>query len=159
MSRFTASLSQFGLVALWLGAAVFFTVAVAPAVFAVLPTRTLAGLVVGRLLPAIFYSGIVIGLAAAVLETMARGGWDWRGRDVAAGVMAAACAVAQFVIAPRIERVRAEIAGPLERLPVDDVRRVTFGRLHGISVGWLGIAMIAAAVIVIAAGRTMRARD
>ena len=45
------------MLALWLGAAGFFSAAVAPALFAVLPTRTLAGEVVGRVLPVVFYVG------------------------------------------------------------------------------------------------------
>jgi hypothetical protein len=159
MSRFTSSMVQFAILAIWLGAATFFSGAVAPAVFAVLPTRTLAGAVVGRLLPSIFYSGIIIGLAICALEVGARGEWDWRGREVIAVAMVAACTVAQLVVAPRIERLRAEIAGPLESLPLDDIRRVTFGRLHGISVAWLGLAMLAAAVLMIASGRTMHSRS
>ena len=71
--------------------------------------------------------------------------------------MVAACAVAQFVVAPRIERLRAEIGGPLEALAADDPRRAAFGRLHGISVAWLGVAMIAAVVALIVAGRASSA--
>jgi hypothetical protein len=41
--------------AFWLGAAAFFSVALAPVLFAVLPTRTLAGEVVGRVLPGVLY--------------------------------------------------------------------------------------------------------
>ena len=64
MSKLNASIFEAVLVALWLGAAGFFSVAVAPALFAVVPTRTMAGEVVGRLLPAIFYSGMVVGCMA-----------------------------------------------------------------------------------------------
>jgi hypothetical protein len=54
---------------------------------------------------------------------------------------------------------RAEIAGPLEVLSADDPRRVVFGRLHGASVAWLGLAMIAAIVILVVAGRTLSSSD
>ena len=158
MTRSTASLAQFAVLGLWLGAAVFFSAAVAPAVFAVLPTRTLAGAVVGRLLPSVFYSGMLIGILVIVLQVLAGGEWNVRGRETAGALMVLACAVAQFVIAPRIERVRAEIAGPLESLSLDDARRIAFGRLHGFSVAWLGLAMIAAAVVVVASARTLQSR-
>ena len=155
MSRITASLTQLCALGLWLGAAAFFSAAVAPAVFAVLPTRTLAGAVVGRLLPAVFYSGMLIGVVIIALELAARGSWNFRGRETAAAVMVAACAFAQLVIAPRIERIRLQIGGPLEGLSVDDVRRIEFGRLHGLSVAWLGLAMLAGAVAAIASIRTL----
>ena len=73
--------------------------------------------------------------------------------------MIASCAIAQIVIAPRIVRLRGEIAGPLEVLAADDPRRVVFGRLHGASVAWLGLAMLAAIVILIIAGRGLSSSD
>src|SRR5438132_11389973 len=92
---------QVGVLALWLGAAIFFGAAVAPALFAVLPSRALAGEVVGRVLPVIFYSGTLIGAAILVAEVRRRGGWSWRTAAPAA-VMIAANAVAQFIVSPRI---------------------------------------------------------
>ena len=73
--------------------------------------------------------------------------------------MIGACAVAQFVISPRIERLRSAIGGPLESLAADDARRAAFGRLHGISVGWLGVAMLAAVVAMVVAGRALSAES
>jgi hypothetical protein len=49
----------------WIGAALLMAAAVAPAAFAVLPTRALAGALVGRVLPPVFGGGIVVGLAAS----------------------------------------------------------------------------------------------
>jgi hypothetical protein len=49
--------------------------------------------------------------------------------------------------------------GPIEILPADDARRMAFGRLHGASVAWLGLAMIAAIVIFVAAIRAMNPSD
>ncbi len=128
--------------ALWGGAAILTIAVVTPAAFAVLPTRTLAGALVGRVLPALFLSGIVIGVAVAALAWTA----DSRGAAVSAALTAMACAVAQFLINPRIARLRDEIGGPVDALPPDDARRVAFGLLHGYSVGGLGVAMLAAAV-------------
>jgi mannose/fructose/N-acetylgalactosamine-specific phosphotransferase system component IID len=153
LRRDEPELLQLSTLVVWLGAAIFFSVAVAPALFAVLPSRALAGDVVGRLLPPIFYSGIIVGLLVMITQWRANDGWNWRGREAAAFVTVVACAVGQLFIAPRIERVRAEIPGPIEVLAADDPRRVAFGRLHGESVAWLGVAMLAALVAAVIAAR------
>ena len=46
------------LVAAWIGAALITVAVVAPGAFAVLPSRTMAGAMVGRVLPALFIAGI-----------------------------------------------------------------------------------------------------
>jgi hypothetical protein len=144
--------------ALWLGAAIFFASVVAPALFAVLPSRTLAGAVVGRLLPIVFYAGILIGALALLLEWAGGSGWTWGVRSISAIAMIVACGVAQLIVGPRIERIRGEIPGPIENLPLDDARRVAFGRLHGVSVAWMGLAMLAAAVALVSAARHLQSR-
>lgn len=143
-----ASAAQLLVAASWLGAGILFAAAVAPAAFAALPTRTLAGALVGRVLPVVFYWGLAAGIALVLLARAGR-----RGRLVTAGtvaglITAVSCAVGQLVIAPRIERARAAIPGSVEQLPRDDPRRVAFGRLHGASVLWLGVGMLAAAASV-----------
>jgi hypothetical protein len=141
------------LLALWLGAAAFFSFVVARAAFAVLPTRTLAGALVGRLLPVLFISGMLVGTLVVLIEwPAARERW---GRLAAGLTVVAACAIAQFVVAPRIERLRAAIGGPLEMLAADDARRAAFGRLHAVSVGWLGIAIVAATIALVLIWRTV----
>ena len=134
----------------WLGAAILFAATVAPAAFAVLPSRTLAGALVGRILPVLFVAGLAIALVAMLLDRSDAGRLP-RVRRAALGVVAIACGVAQFIVAPRIERVRAEIVGPVEQLAPGDARRVTFGRLHAVSVGWLGLAMLGAASAIVLA--------
>ena len=146
---------QIVLLALWLGSAVFLSAVVAPALFAVLPSRTLAGAVVGRLLPVVFYAGMAIGAIVVVLQFTASRGGGWQISGVAGTLMIAACAVAQFLIGPRIERLRASIGRPIEELALGDAQRVAFGRLHGFSVAWLGLAMLAALVAVIVAARSI----
>jgi len=145
------------LLAIWIGAALLFTLVVAPAAFAVLPTRTLAGALVGRVLPVIFYAGVVIGSLIVLLDIAGRtGAW---GRSAAGAVSALACAVAQLVVGTRIDRLRTAISGPLDALAGDDPRRVAFGRLHAISVGWLGLAMVAAVVALTLAVRALPPRQ
>ena len=145
-------LARLTLLAFWLGAATVFSAVVAPALFDLLPSRTLAGLVVGRVLPVIFYAGMALAALGLVVEL--RGGHH-AGRVLTDAVMLVTCAAAQFLVSPRIERVRAAIGGPIEQLDLADPRRVEFGRLHAVSVGLLGIAMIAALVSVIALARAM----
>jgi hypothetical protein len=134
------------LLAAWLGAALLVAAVVAPAAFAVLPTRTAAGALVGRVLPVLFWSGISIGFAVVALT------WGlpqrvWR--TTGAAVLIAACVAAQVIMAPRIERVRAQIGGAVDALDPSDPRRQAFGRLHALSVAWLGVAGIAALAILI----------
>jgi fructose-specific phosphotransferase system IIC component len=132
-------------VAAWLGAAILVAAAVAPAAFRVLPSRTLAGALVGEVLPVVFIGGIVVGVFGAVLE-MRSAADSARLKTVAPFIVVIlACLVAQFVIGPRIEAVRATISGAVDALDASDPRRVQFGRLHGFSVLWMGVAMLAAA--------------
>jgi hypothetical protein len=128
----------------WLGAALFAAAVVAPAAFAVLPTRTMAGALVGGVLPTLFVAGIVIGLAVAYLAGGLRLHASSRKAAIAALVIAGACGVAQFWLTPKLDRLRAEIGGPVDALAVTDPRRVAFGLLHGYNVAGLALAMAAA---------------
>jgi uncharacterized membrane protein len=139
-ARLAASAS---LLAVWIGGALLAAAVVAPAAFRVLPTRALAGALVGQVLPAVFVSGLVLGLGAALLA-WGDGGAFVRARVVLPIVLAVACVVAQFVVTPRIERLRATMGPDIEALATTDPRRVEFGRLHGISVAWMGLGMVAA---------------
>lgn len=156
MSVRPVALTEVLLLTLWMGAALLFVAVVAPAAFVVLPTRTLAGALVGRVLPVIFYAGVVIGAVIVVLDLAGRTG-SWT-RTAAGAVSALACAVAQLVVGARIDRLRIAIGGPLDALSPEDPRRIAFGRLHAFSVGWLGIAMLAAIVALTLAVRTLNSR-
>ena len=143
------------LLAAWLGAGILFAAAVAPAAFAVLPSRLLAGAVVGRVLPVLFVSGIAVAALGLVLDRADTGMLPTVRRAALIAVLAA-CGIAQFGIAPRIERVRSQIDGPIEQLPQGDPRRAAFGRLHAMSIGWLGLAMLGAATTIVLASMTPR---
>jgi hypothetical protein len=138
------------LLAAWLGAVLFFGAAVAPAAFAVLATPAEAGALVGRLLPVMFYSGMLVGLALVVcavrLTSLRRS--VRRTLAVAGVVMLAACGLSQFWVSPEIARVR-RIAGELDALAPDDQRRMQFGRLHAMSVALLGIAWLGGATVLV----------
>lgn len=144
------------LLSLWIGAGVLFVAVVAPAAFAVLPSRSLAGLLVGRVLPVLFLSGIVVGLVAAALSLRGGPSAGWR---LAGGILvAAACAASTFWVGGRIDRLRAEIGGALESLPPGDPQRALFGQLHALSVAGLGVAGLAALATLVATLLAMRAR-
>jgi hypothetical protein len=153
VERLNAPLVQLVTLALWLGAGAFFSFVVAPALFASLPSRTLAGAVVGRTLPIVFYLGIAVGAITVALQAASGRGALRDVRALCGCLIVAACAVAQFVIGRRIDRLRGEIGASIESLAADDARRVAFGRLHGMSVAWLGLAMLAALVALVAAWR------
>ncbi|HEV7992962.1 MAG TPA: DUF4149 domain-containing protein [Gemmatimonadaceae bacterium] len=136
----------------WLGASAIVAVVVAPAAFAVLPSRTLAGALVGRVLPVLFWSGMLVALATIVSA------WSLPARAARIGagvVLLLGCAAAQLIVSPRIERIRAGVAGPIDALSPADPRRLEFGRLHGMSVGLLGLAMIACLVGVVLLSRSL----
>ena len=138
------------LLSAWLGAAALFTAAVAPAAFAVLPARALAGAFVGRVLPVVFLSGLAVALLAFGLDwPYARTALDrWRGGALIVAVVATA--TAQFLVGPRIQSLRVAMGPVIEALAVDDPRRRAFGLLHAMAVGWLGVAMLAVLVALVA---------
>jgi hypothetical protein len=151
----STALASIVLLAAWLGAAVLVALVVAPAAFAVLPSRTLAGALVGRVLPVVFWSGMAVGAAVAALR------WsmpDRLWRTGAALALVAACAAAQLVVAPRIERVRAQIGGAVDALDPSDPRRQAFGRLHAMSVAWMGVGGLAALVALVVLLRQLSSR-
>ncbi len=141
------------LLSLWAGAGLLFVAVVAPAAFAVLPSRGLAGLLVGRVLPTLFVAGIVVGVAVAGLG-LGHPPARWR---VAGGLLvAAACAISHFWVGSRIARLRAELGGALDTLSAGDPQRALFGQLHALSVVGLGIAGLAALATLVAAVMTLR---
>jgi len=135
------------LLSLWLGAACFFSFAVAPSVFGVLTSRELAGAVVNRTLAIINYSGLVIGLILLASSYVSRRHANriklWLEQGLLL-LLTAACAFGQFVIAARLSDLRGQIGRPIDDLMVDDPLRLAFNDWHGYSVTILMTAMIAA---------------
>lgn len=145
------------LAAIWLGAAIFF-IFVAQSSFAVLPQRELAGLVVNRTLALVNYGGLAIAilmlLTSVLGQSITNKAWLWIERFLWL-IVAAACAVGQFVIAFWLSLIRAEIGKPIDEIAVDDPLRIQFNAMHEYSV-WLLMAAMAATLIAffIAANRT-----
>ena len=152
----TAAILELALVSCWIGGALLLATVVAPAAFAALPSRTLAGAVVGRVLPALFYAGILIGIVVLATELSGGRRGVLAARILGAAALALSCAIAQFVVGPRIARLRESIGGPLEALAADDARRAAFGRLHAFSVGWLALGGVAAVIVMLSAAHAAR---
>ncbi len=120
---------------LWIGGLVFFAFVVAPTVFTVLPTRDLAGSVVNRSLGILHIMGLVCGIVfagASMFYASVTGGaaQPFAPRHLLIYAMLVLTLVAQFVVAPKMATLRADM-GVIDRIPHDDARRVEFNRLHG----------------------------
>ena len=143
--------------AAWIGATLYFSVVVTRAAFAVLPTRTMAGALVGQTLPILFDTGMLVGavLVCGALLSPASAG---RTASLAGGIgIAVLTAFARFVILVRIARLRASMPAVIDSLPVSDPSRRTFGQLHARSVGLLGMAMLVGLVVLIVLVHTLSA--
>ena len=133
------------ILAVWLGAAVFF-IGVAQSAFAVLPDRELAGAVVNRNLAVLNYGGMVV--AALMILTSHVGAsrvskfWLWIERFLLLG-LGAVCAVGQFVVGFWLTSVRNQIGRPIDEVAADDPLRVQFNMIHEYSVWLLFAGMIA----------------
>ncbi len=149
------AVAEVAVLAAWLGAVAFFGAFVAPAAFAALPSRALAGAVVGRILPPLFVSGMVAGLiivGAGLTRPRAAA------RALLGGALVLSCAISHLVVGARISTLRAAIGPSLDALAPGDPRRVMFGRLHALSVAGLGIGTLAAAAALWLAVIAVRAR-
>ena len=136
------------LLAIWLGAALFF-IAVAQSAFAVLPERELAGAVVNRTLSVLNFAGLAISVILLLTSLVTARGtkryWAWTER-VLLLLIAVACAVGQFVIGLWLAAVRAQMGRPVDQLAADDPHLVQFNNLHEWSV-WVLMSAMAAAVV------------
>jgi hypothetical protein len=135
--------------AIWLGAAVFF-IGVAQSTFAVLAGQNeLAGLVVGRTLAILNYGGMAVAALLILTSLVAAGKvnklWLWIERFLLL-LLGAACAVGQFVIGFWLATIKTQMGRPVEEFAADDPLRVQFNTIHEYSV-WVLFAAMAAALI------------
>ena len=117
----------------WLGGLIFFPV-VAQTAFSVLPTRHLAGLVVGRSLGILHWMGIISGvvfLASSLLHSRLSDGTarGFAARNVLISLMLALTLISQFGIIPRMNTLRASI-GEIDSAPAANPARLQFDALH-----------------------------
>jgi hypothetical protein len=142
------------LLTVWLGAMIFFSFAVAPTVFAVLPTRELAGQVVNSLIVRIELIGLVCGPLLLLSHLVL---WPKRPAEAKARVvrvillvlMTLLVVASRFWVSAKMHALRSQLTGPIDNLPVTDPLRVEFSALHGVSVSLLGATMLAGIVVIL----------
>jgi len=147
--RFVGTLA----LAFWTGGLVVLASFAAPAAFDVLQThdpaagRQLAAVVFGATFQRFSYGAIAAGcvLLISLGFRAALGPRPWRFgvRMWVAAVMLAGAIGSTFVIAPRIERVRASVSGPVADLPDGDLRKVSFSRWHAASTSLMLFTIVA----------------
>ena len=119
---------------IWVGGIIFFSFVVAPALFSVLPTRHLSGLVVTRALGSLHWIGIGCGcifLICSIFLAYHASGSVQAGaaRNLLVFAMMVATLVSQVVVSPKMAALRAEM-GEIDKIPLADPRRIAFNQLH-----------------------------
>lgn len=141
----------------WVGGIVFFSFVTAPALFAILPARELAGSVVSRCLAALHWMGLASGLVfllCSIIHNQIKHA-DARlfsATHVLMLIMLALTAISQFGITPRMQALRAEMNW-IDRVPASDARRMEFNRLHQWSTRAEGGVLLCGLVVVVLTGR------
>jgi hypothetical protein len=139
------------LLGLWLGAAVFFGAAVAPAVFGVLRgaqlsnANELAGMMVQRFLAIINRGGFEISLFLLVTGYfVSKGSRLIRSAEmISLAIMAIMTGVSHWIISARMMALRAAMQTPIDQITASDPRRIAFDALHSYSVAAMGLAILA----------------
>jgi len=120
----------------WIGGIIFLAFVLAPTAFlsGILPTRHMAGSLVGRSLDLLHYmaivSGIVFLIASMLYSRMTKG--DARplaARHLLIVLMLILTVISQFAISPKMYAIRAEV-GVIDNVPLDNSLRREFDRLH-----------------------------
>lgn len=145
--------ASLALVAIWIGGLAVLGMVAAPSVFAVLEQqdpvagRTLAGLLFGDIFARFQHLALFLGAGLIlVLALRALIGPRPRRLGLQLGLVAtmlAASVYTGFVIAPRIDALRADTPATMASLPETDPRRSEFGRLHGLSNGLMVLTLVA----------------
>ena len=118
----------------WVGGLIFFAFVLAPTVFAVLPTRQLAGNVVARSLGILHWMAISCGVVFAItsmIDSRVVNGvaQPFALRNLVVYAMIILTLVGMFAIASRMLELRQQI-GVIDDVPHDNPLRMEFNRLH-----------------------------
>ncbi|MCI0391309.1 MAG: DUF4149 domain-containing protein [Acidobacteria bacterium] len=139
------------LLSFWLGAMSLFSFIVAPAAFAVLPERQLAGIVVSRVLGSTEIIGVALGviLLLILLFRRERKGKAYLFELATLVLMTVSMIVSRFVVSKQLHDLRVKHGEQLATLAQSDPVRVTFDQLHQYSVWLMGFNIIAAIVLIV----------
>ena len=118
---------------IWVGGLIFFPV-VAQTAFTVLPTRHMAGSVVGKSLGTLHWMGMISGLvflaSSLVYSRLSSGSAHvFAARHMLVCLMLGLTLISQFGIIPRMDALRASI-GEIDSVPPDNPARMEFDGLH-----------------------------
>ncbi|MGI9102016.1 MAG: DUF4149 domain-containing protein [Terriglobales bacterium] len=140
----------------WVGGIIFFSFVVAPALFNILPTRHLSGLVVSRCLALLHWIGVVAGgvfLICSAFEAYHTTGsvQAMATRNVLVFAMVVATLFSQVGVSTRMAALKAEM-GEIDTVSLTDPRRLAFNNLHRWSTGLEVVVLLLglAAIYVIA---------
>jgi hypothetical protein len=126
----------------------FFSFAVAPSAFSVLPSRHLAGLIVGSTLTKLEWLGLIFGGLLLVLHFFkSKGQGSSRLPYFLLLFMIAATAALRFWISPAMNALRLSMGGAIDDLSPADPLRVHFNNYHQYSVWLMGATILAAVVL------------
>lgn len=139
---------RLSLVSLWLGVASLFSFVVAPAAFKVLPSRTLAGDLVNRVLGMTEIIGIAVAVALVLLLfTAARehGRAFWF-ELVSYAFMGLTMIASKFVVSRYLHELREKYGDALSSLPISHSGGEAFAEFHQFSVTLMSLNLLAALV-------------
>ena len=130
----------------WIGGLIFFAFVLAPTVFAVLPTRQLAGNVVSRSLGILHWMalgcGVVFAITSMIHSRIVNGVLEpFALRNMLLYLMIILTLVSMFGIAGRMAVLREQM-GVIDDLPYNDPLRMEFNRLHAWSTRIEGLVLL-----------------
>ncbi len=143
------------LLSFWLGAAIFFSAAVAPTAFRVLRAFNLpnaseiAGAIVSRTLSVVNTSGFVLSVLLLITGFVLKENYGQLAfilQTILLLIMGVTTGVGEWVIAAKMRALRAAMHTTIDQIPAGDPSRIAFDALHGYSVVALSIAIIAALI-------------
>jgi hypothetical protein len=149
--------------ALWLGALVFFAAVLAPVAFSQLPPLFgvqglhAAGVVVGGSLVRLHWMGLLCGLIFLAVLVVARA--HYRSiipQALLVLVMLVLTAYSQFSIIPRMDTARDSIGGNVEAAAANNPGRQIFDRLHQRSVHVEGLVLLCGVAALVATAHLSR---
>lgn len=120
----------------WIGGIIFLAFVEAPTAFSpgLLPTRHMAGSIVGRSLDLLHYMAIISGVVFLIASMLYARVSTGNARPLAARhlliiLMLVLTVISQFAISPKMHAIRAEV-GVIDNVPLDNPMRREFDRLH-----------------------------
>ena len=146
----------------WLGGLIFLAFVEAPTAFSpgLLPTRHMAGSIVGRSLDLLHYmaivSGIIFLIASMVYSRITTGdAHPLAARHLLIVLMLLLTVISQFAISPKMHAIRAEV-GVIDNVPLDNPLRREFDRLHVWSEKFEEAILLLGLVALYATAQTLR---